>query len=114
MVPAKLLYCVWNYASYLADYDQQDAHEFFIALINGWNTHIRTFHYFPSKHATSPRVRDTQLGGVTQIFSGIMQSKLTCLHCRQESSTDEDFIDISLSIELKSGRIGRLGIDVDG
>ena len=35
IVPSNLLLAVWTQASYLAGYEQQDAHEFFIALLDG-------------------------------------------------------------------------------
>lgn len=67
LVPAKLLFTVWNYAEYLADYDQQDAHEFLIALINGWNSHLRLNHHFPFKNAQSPRMKELDVGGFGQV-----------------------------------------------
>ena len=38
--PHKLLYAVWQHSKHLAGYSQQDAHEFFIALLDGMHTHL--------------------------------------------------------------------------
>lgn len=37
--PHRLLWAVWHHAQYLAGYEQQDAHEFFIATLNGLHMH---------------------------------------------------------------------------
>eukprot|EP00596_Hydrurales_sp_CCMP1899_P010058 CAMPEP_0119052438 /NCGR_PEP_ID=MMETSP1177-20130426/73740_1 /TAXON_ID=2985 /ORGANISM="Ochromonas sp, Strain CCMP1899" /LENGTH=584 /DNA_ID=CAMNT_0007032011 /DNA_START=405 /DNA_END=2159 /DNA_ORIENTATION=- len=44
IIPSNLLYSVWSHADYMAGYDQQDAHEFLIALLDGLGTHLETFH----------------------------------------------------------------------
>jgi len=38
--PHKLLYAVWQHSKHLAGYSQQDAHEFFIAMLDGLHTHL--------------------------------------------------------------------------
>lgn len=35
---------MWKYADYLAGYEQQDAHEFLIALLGGLQAHIDSYH----------------------------------------------------------------------
>lgn len=37
--PYQFLYSVWRYANYVAGYEQQDAHEFLIAALNGIHFH---------------------------------------------------------------------------
>jgi ubiquitin carboxyl-terminal hydrolase 22/27/51 len=37
--PHQLLYSMWTYSQELAGYEQQDAHEFFISLLNGIHQH---------------------------------------------------------------------------
>lgn len=44
MVPSNLLYAVWAHADYMAGYDQQDAHEFLIALLDGVGSHLEKYH----------------------------------------------------------------------
>jgi hypothetical protein len=44
IIPSNLLYSVWSHADYMAGYDQQDAHEFLIALLDGLGTHLEKFH----------------------------------------------------------------------
>lgn len=44
LIPSDLLYTVWNYANYLAGYEQHDAHEFLMAFFNGLEAHLEQFH----------------------------------------------------------------------
>ena len=44
LVPSNLLYAVWAHADYMAGYDQQDAHEFLIALLDGIGSHLEKHH----------------------------------------------------------------------
>ena len=39
--PHHLLHSVWTHAHHLAGYEQQDAHEFFIAFLNGMHMHCQ-------------------------------------------------------------------------
>lgn len=47
LVPSKLLYSVWTFADHMAGYEQQDAHEFMIAFLDGIETHLRQYHAPP-------------------------------------------------------------------
>jgi uncharacterized UBP type Zn finger protein len=40
LVPSQLLYAVWKHADYVAGYEQKDAHEFLIAILDGLSTHF--------------------------------------------------------------------------
>ena len=44
IIPSNLLYAVWSHADYVAGYDQQDAHEFLIALLDGLGSHLEKHH----------------------------------------------------------------------
>ena len=44
LVPSSLLFAVWSYARHLASYDQQDAHEFLLALLDGLGAHLQKYH----------------------------------------------------------------------
>lgn len=51
LIPAHLLYAVWNELDYMAGYQQQDAHEFLIAFLDGLDSHLRLNH--PTHTSTS-------------------------------------------------------------
>lgn len=53
LVPAHLLYAVWNELDYLAGYHQQDAHEFLIAFLDGMDKHVRDNHSTSSLSSTN-------------------------------------------------------------
>ena len=40
IVPSQLLYAVWKHAEYVAGYEQKDAHEFLMAILDGLSTHF--------------------------------------------------------------------------
>jgi len=44
LIPAHLLYAVWNELDYMAGYQQQDAHEFLIAFLDGLDNHLKLNH----------------------------------------------------------------------
>ncbi|BAF15984.2 Os04g0647300, partial [Oryza sativa Japonica Group] len=100
--PAKFLYSWWQHASNLASYEQQDAHEFFISILD----HIHE------------NIKDDQHKSLAQghgdcciahrVFSGILRSDVTCTHCGFTSTTFEPCMDISL--DLDAGYNNSLGV----
>jgi uncharacterized UBP type Zn finger protein len=44
LVPTDLLYAIWAQFEYMAAYQQQDAHEFLVALLDGISTHMHKHH----------------------------------------------------------------------
>jgi ubiquitin carboxyl-terminal hydrolase 22/27/51 len=87
IVPANLLYAVWNYADHMAGYDQQDAHEFLIALLDGLGTHLDKYHPETIQPSDNNKIQSTtnNYGAhstfVNDIFSGCMKSNLHCGFC---------------------------------
>ncbi|XP_012556524.1 ubiquitin carboxyl-terminal hydrolase 22 isoform X1 [Hydra vulgaris] len=102
-IPFRLLYKVWTNARHLAGYEQQDAHEFFISTLDVLHRHFRDDSSTPSNNHNNCNCV------IDQIFTGGLQSELTCLACRGVSTTVDPFWDISLDLgdynpALKSGR----------
>ena len=90
-----MLYSIWRFADYMAGYEQQDAHEFLVALLNALQSHLQQPQPQPG-----PR-RGEQQSFVHQVFSGMFRSDLSCLRCGATSSTYEPFLDLSLPLEAK-------------
>jgi len=65
-----LLHKIWENASHLAGYEQQDAHEFFFAMLEALHSHFAV-----PDAKTCKCVVDT-------IFHGRLQSAVTCTVCR--------------------------------
>lgn len=117
LVPSQLLYSVWKYADYLAGYEQQDAHEFLIALFDGLDTHLNDFHteksleYNETSESENMNIEipntDNKVSQklIEQVFAGMMRSDVFCMHCGNRSCRDEPFFDISLSLEVNRSRI---------
>jgi len=106
-IPFRLLYKVWTNARHLAGYEQQDAHEFFIAALDVLHRHCRDNNTAPSNNHNNCNCI------IDQIFTGGLQSELTCQACSGVSTTVDPFWDISLdlgmtdnSTPVKSGSSG--------
>lgn len=82
----KFLETMWKMAPFeLVGYEQQDAHEFFVALRNSLHTHLEG-HKFDCRCL------------VHRTFSGVLQSDVRCQNCHRHSETFDPFLDISLDI----------------
>lgn len=83
--PTKLLYALWSSFKHLAGYEQQDAHEFLVALLYKLHEHLggRAFGCECVIHKT---------------FSGVLQSSVTCLGCGTCSPVFDPFMDIALDV----------------
>lgn len=91
-VPFRLLYKVWTNARHLAGYEQQDAHEFFIAALDVLHRHCRDDNTgLYNNHNNCNCIID-------QIFTGGLQSELRCHGCNGLSTTVDPFWDISLDL----------------
>jgi hypothetical protein len=71
-------------------YSQQDAHEFFLALLDGLHVHLGGAPSGPPGLSASTIIQ--------QIFTGALQSDVTCTSCGAISTTIDPFWDISLDI----------------
>ncbi|KAF9614335.1 hypothetical protein IFM89_018088 [Coptis chinensis] len=90
--PAQFLYSWWQHSANLASYEQQDAHEFFISVLD--RIHER-------EERTKPKSKDS---GDCQciahrVFSGVLRSDVTCTTCGFTSTTYDPCLDISLNLE---------------
>jgi ubiquitin carboxyl-terminal hydrolase 22/27/51 len=65
-----LLHKIWGNAAHLAGYEQQDAHEFFIAMLEALHLHFAV----PNSTNACKCVIDV-------IFLGRLQSAVTCMVC---------------------------------
>ncbi|CAI8610368.1 unnamed protein product [Vicia faba] len=97
--PAKFLYSWWQHAakSNLASYEQQDAHEFFISMLDGIHEKVDK-----DRHKThSDGSGDCCIAH--RVFSGILRSDVMCMACGFTSTTYDPCIDISLDLEPNQG-----------
>ncbi|WOL13533.1 ubiquitin carboxyl-terminal hydrolase 22-like isoform X2 [Canna indica] len=95
--PARFLYSWWLYASNLANYQQHDAHEFFICMLDG--IHEKEQDPFkPPSHVSSGECCIAH-----RVFSGTLRSDVTCTICGFTSTTYDPCVDISLDMDSKEG-----------
>ncbi|XP_063240683.1 ubiquitin carboxyl-terminal hydrolase 22 isoform X2 [Bacillus rossius redtenbacheri] len=92
----RLLHLIWTHACHLAGYEQQDAHEFFMATLDVLHRHCKA----PVSVATG-----TCDCIVDKIFTGRLQSDVVCQACKGVSTTIDPFWDISL--DLGASRLGQ-------
>ena len=93
----RLLYLVWTQARHLAGYEQQDAHEFLIALLDLLHQHLAP----RSSTPTNRSLWEPPITMIDRIFTGRLQSDVRCLKCGNISTTIDPFSDISLELRKK-------------
>ncbi|KAK2149381.1 hypothetical protein LSH36_454g00029 [Paralvinella palmiformis] len=74
--PYRLLHLVWTHARHLAGYEQQDAHEFLIATLDVLHQHCKGNNGLSDKNPHHCNCI------IDQIFTGGLQSDVTCKQCR--------------------------------
>ncbi|KAH7574364.1 hypothetical protein JRO89_XS03G0286900 [Xanthoceras sorbifolium] len=67
--PAKFLYSWWQHAANLASYDQQDAHEFFISMLDGIHEKVEKDHQKPLNQAVSLSAHVPAMHYISQILA---------------------------------------------
>ncbi|KDP33497.1 hypothetical protein JCGZ_07068 [Jatropha curcas] len=90
--PAQFLYSWWQHSANLASYEQQDAHEFFISLLDA--IHEREV----NGRTLSKDNGDCQCIA-HRVFSGTLRSDVTCMTCGFTSTTYDPCLDISLDMD---------------
>ncbi|EFA08994.2 Ubiquitin carboxyl-terminal hydrolase nonstop-like Protein [Tribolium castaneum] len=92
----ELLHLIWTHARHLAGYEQQDAHEFFIATLDVLHQHCLE---------TMPDLKPVNVGKnsrcpciIDQIFTGGLQSDVVCQKCNGVSTTIDPISDFSLDL----------------
>ncbi|XP_051119661.1 ubiquitin C-terminal hydrolase 22 [Andrographis paniculata] len=90
--PAKFLYSWWQHSENLASYEQQDAHEFFISIVDRIHEKLGK-----EKGLATKENGDCQCIA-HQVFSGLLRSDVTCMSCGFTSSTYDPCVDISLDL----------------
>ncbi|KAL2929732.1 Ubiquitin carboxyl-terminal hydrolase 22 [Bienertia sinuspersici] len=90
--PAKLLYSWWQHAANLATYEQQDAHEFFISMLDGIHEKVKDLSKMQSQGSGDCCIAH-------RVFSGILRSDVMCMVCGFTSTTYDPCVDISLDLE---------------
>lgn len=93
--PARFLYSMWRHTDNLAGYEQQDAHEFFMALIDGIHTHI-TSATIGAANGASHGADCTCI--VHQAFGATLRSDVTCLTCATLSTSLDPCLDVALDL----------------
>ncbi|XP_047308062.1 ubiquitin C-terminal hydrolase 22-like [Impatiens glandulifera] len=99
--PAKFLYSWWQHAANLASYEQQDAHEFFISMLDGIHEKVEK----DKKRLQNQGNGDCCIGH--KVFSGILRSDVMCTSCGFTSTTYDPCVDISLDLEPTHGASGK-------
>ncbi|KAL3498264.1 hypothetical protein ACH5RR_040996 [Cinchona calisaya] len=90
--PAQFLYSWWKQSENLANYEQQDAHEFFISMLD-------RIHEKEGKASHAIKDNGDCQCIVHRAFSGLVRSDVTCTCCGFTSSTYDPCIDISLDLD---------------
>ncbi|XP_002720078.1 ubiquitin carboxyl-terminal hydrolase 51 [Oryctolagus cuniculus] len=92
-IPYKLLHLIWIHAEHLAGYRQQDAHEFLIAILDVLHRHSKDDSV--GQESSNSNCCNCI---IDQIFTGGLQSDVTCQACHSVSTTIDPCWDISLDL----------------
>ncbi|MQM17662.1 hypothetical protein Taro_050638 [Colocasia esculenta] len=95
--PVRFLYSWWQHASNLASYEQQDAHEFFISMLDGIHEKLH------QDQCKSHNQGNGDCCIAHRIFSGILRSDVVCTVCGFTSTTYDPCVDISLDLDPSQG-----------
>lgn len=82
----------WQHSANLASYEQQDAHEFFISMLD-------------AIHEKEGKTRNGSKGNgdcqciAHRVFYGLLRSDVTCMACGFTSTTYDPCVDISLNLD---------------
>ncbi|PON68359.1 Ubiquitinyl hydrolase [Parasponia andersonii] len=93
--PAQFLYSWWQHSANLASYEQQDAHEFLISVLDG-------IHEKEDKIRNKKRENGDCQCIAHRVFSGMLRSDVTCMTCGFTSTTYDPCVDISLNLETSN------------
>ncbi|KAI8967242.1 hypothetical protein BDF20DRAFT_1004934 [Mycotypha africana] len=85
--PCRFLQSMWMSMKELAGYAQQDAHEFFISALNN-------IHAGCEEHKLGTNCECI----IHKTFAGLLQSNVTCLKCKNVTTTYDPMLDISLGM----------------
>ncbi|CAI9094671.1 OLC1v1030449C1 [Oldenlandia corymbosa var. corymbosa] len=96
--PAQFLYSWWQHSENLANYEQHDAHEFFISMLDRIHETEGKAGHVIRDNGDCPCI-------IHRAFSGLLRSDVTCTSCGFTSSTYDPCVDISLDLDTStSGR----------
>ncbi|KAK8620158.1 hypothetical protein V6N13_066641 [Hibiscus sabdariffa] len=90
--PAQFLYSWWQHSSNLASYEEQDAHEFFISVLD-------VIHEKESKVRNYSKDDGDCQCIAHRTFSGLLRSDVMCRTCGFTSTTYDPCVDISLNLD---------------
>ena len=116
--PYYLLYSVWKHSAYLSGYQQQDAHEFLIFILNQLHKQMQVstpdeinIKAEPAGNAGGPTpstpaiVLKPSTGSgaksesiISRVFRGTLRSDVTCCGCGAVSTAYDDFFDLPLDL----------------
>lgn len=93
--PAQFLYSWWQHSANLASYEQQDAHEFFISVLDG-------IHEREGNGRTPTKDNGDCQCIAHRVFSGMLRSDVICMTCGFTSTTYDPCLDISLNMNTSN------------
>ncbi|KAJ3100363.1 hypothetical protein HDU97_002281 [Phlyctochytrium planicorne] len=96
--PTSFLFSMWKSNAALASYAQQDAHEFFMSVLNLVHGSCSVA---PSSdgNQSDPSCKCI----IHSVFAGVLQSDVTCQKCHNITTTYDPIFDLSLNIRHSKG-----------
>ena len=114
--PHSFLHAMWCSCDHFAGYEQQDAHEFWIAVFSGICASLVPRARSPPLPPGAPDANGARIllgkaasRDLQAIFSGRLRSEVRCARCGHTSTKLEDFHDVSLDLSRMGGDGGDAG-----
>lgn len=108
LAPTTFLTELWRCRSTLAGYEQQDAHEFFIAAMDAVHECLSASDTgAPDGSNTKGMQKGERICAciVHDVFGGELRSEVHCLRCSRQTTSVDPFTDISLDISTGDGAV---------
>ena len=114
--PHSFLHAMWCSCDHFAGYEQQDAHEFWIAVFSGICASLVPRARSPPLPPGAPDANGARIllgkaasRDLQAIFSGQLRSEVRCARCGHTSTKLEDLHDVSLDLSRMGGDGGEAG-----
>ena len=91
--PHSFLFGMWKSSQNLSGYEQHDAHECFISVLDALQDACKN---------DSGAEGHGAVDHLQRLFRGVMRSDVTCLKCLKRSFTKDPFLDISLDLRCRA------------
>ena len=98
VTPKSIIQYIKSISKYLRIGRQEDSHEFLLKLLESIENSAKELKKIENRSFIQENKEIANSNLISDIFRGTLKSTVTCLSCKYESETRDDFFDISLDL----------------